>query len=457
MSDKTPPQTVIIGLGETGFTCVEYCVQHHIPIAVIDTRLTPPKLDQVKQQYPTVPLYLGGMPQDILSKATTLILSPGIPKDHPDIQSALSPQAEIIGDIELFARNRKAPVIAITGSNGKSTVTTLVGEMAKKAGIRVSVGGNLGTPALALLKENPDLYVLELSSFQLETTYSLKPLVATILNLCPDHMDRYPNFEAYQTAKQRIYQHCAEAIYNREDLLTREGIATGVKIHSFGLNIPPDENAYGLLQVNDTLWLSKGKKPFMPRLNVKLFGKHNVSNALAACALSEVYGITQEEMCEVLETFPGLPHRCEWVKTDQNIQWINDSKGTNVGATVAALQGLACDIPGKWVLIAGGVPKNADFTPLRAAVEKYCRGVVLIGEAAEELNALLDKSLPCVRANSMEEAVHKASQLAQSGDGVLLSPACASFDMFKNFEHRGEVFKSIVKMGSDLELGHCVF
>lgn len=434
--------TVIIGLGETGLACVKYFTTQSIPIIVIDSRENPPKLADFKKNYPDIPIFTGGFPKEILAKTKTLVLSPGISQDHPDIIQSLSSHAEIIGDIELLARNISVPVVAITGSNGKSTVTTLLGEMAKSAGIRVGVGGNLGTPVLELLKENPELYILELSSFQLETTCSLKPKAATILNICPDHLDRYSSLEAYKNAKYRIFNNAEKIIVNREDPQIPK---TKSETISFGCDIPL-ENQYGLIKNKDSeIWLARGQELLLPASELKISGHHNLSNALAALALGESIGLPMASMLSVLKTFPGLPHRAEWVSDYLGVPWINDSKGTNVGATLATLQGLAQNISGKWVLIAGGVGKNADFSPLIPLIQKHCRAVILIGEAAEELYGLLYSVVPCIRATDMSDAVQKAAKSAKPGDGVLLSPVCASYDMFKNFEDRGNAFKIAVK------------
>jgi len=433
--------TVIIGLGETGFSCIQYYAAQGIPVIVMDSRETPPKLVELKKNYPHIPVYTGVFPKEILAKAKTVVLSPGISQDHPDIVHSLSPQTEIIGDIELLARNISAPVVAITGSNGKSTVTTLVGEMAKAAGIRVGVGGNLGTPVLALLKEKPDLYVLELSSFQLETTHSLKPKAATVLNICPDHLDRYASVEAYQAAKHRIFKNVEYVIYNREDPQLPMG---SDPIISFGIDAPL-ENHYGLIKSKDVLWLARGKELLLPASKLKISGLHNLANALAALALGESIALPMASMLSVLQSFPGLSHRAEWVGDYLGVPWINDSKGTNVGATLATLEGLADTITGKWVLIAGGVGKNADFSPLVPIIQKHCKAVILIGEATETLYSLLQGVVNCVRASDMADAVHKAADCVEIGDGVLLSPICASFDMFKNFEDRGNIFKAAVK------------
>lgn len=435
---------VIIGLGETGFSCVEYFAklkasQPNILIMVADSRKNPRKLQELQTKYPEVKIHTGGFPEEVLREATQIIISPGIAKDHPDLKFKIKKGVPIIGDIELFAREIKAPVIAITGSNGKSTVTTLVGEMAKQAGIKVSVGGNIGVPALDLLDSRPDLYVLELSSFQLETTYSLKPLVSTILNICPDHMDRYVSVEDYTAAKARIFRHSQSVVVNRDDEWVLKQIPNDIPRLSFGLNPPIGDN-FGLVEDQ----LVKGKERLLSIADLKLFGRHNVANALAALALGDSAKFPMAAMLTALRAFKGLEHRCEWVRTFNGIPWINDSKGTNVGASMAAIGGLANDIPGKWVLIAGGQGKNADFTPLKPLIKAHCRAVVLIGETAIELRDLLSDSLPCWVVSNLKEAVQRAVELAIPGDGVLLSPACASYDMFWNFEERGQIFKKLV-------------
>lgn len=441
-------KTIIIGLGVTGYALAKYHAENNIPCMVMDSRDNPPNLAQLKENFPNIPVITGGFPVDVLRTANEILLSPGIALDHPAFQQ-LPRNIPIISEIELFARHihnldLRPQLVAITGSNGKSTVTTLLGEMAKAAGMNVGIGGNLGTPALELLQAKARLYILELSSFQLETTYSLKPTAATILNICPDHMDRYPDLDTYLAAKARIYHHAQNVVVNREDARVSAVVPRNIPQVTFGLDVPNAES-YGLL--NDQL--VKGKTALLPVSELKLIGRHNIANALAALALGDVIRLPQEAMLSALRTFKGLSHRCEWVQNKNNVLWINDSKGTNVGATTAALQGLGNEIPGKWILIAGGQPKNADFTPLKSLVSQYCRAVVLIGEAAEELQRLFaglakESGLEVVRANSMEEAVAMAAKLAKPGDGVLLSPACASFDMFQNFEHRGEVFKAAV-------------
>jgi UDP-N-acetylmuramoylalanine--D-glutamate ligase len=446
---------VVVGLGESGFSCISHLAKQTDPMTIIgvDTRDNPPKLSELKQLFPQVPVYTGDIPAEVIAIADMLVLSPGISKDHPKIAAVVKAGVPIIGDIELFAQSVKAPVVAITGSNGKSTVTTLIGEMAKEAGVCVAVGGNLGTPALLLLSDKIALYVLELSSFQLELTYSLNPKVAVVLNLSPDHLDRYVTLDNYYQSKQRVFQHCERLVVNREDDYVLPRIPENCQdlpVISFGLNTPHGTD-YGLLEVQSeglhskpSIWIAKGQQPLIPLSDLKLFGRHNVANVLAALALGDSIQLPLAAMLKTLRRFTGLAHRCEWVRELNAVQWINDSKGTNVAATQSVIEGLAQDISGKWVLIAGGVGKNADFSPLKPVIIQHCRSVILMGEVAKELYTLLSSDIKCVIANSMNEAVLIASQEAKAGDGVLMSPACASFDMFRNFEHRGDVFKELV-------------
>jgi UDP-N-acetylmuramoylalanine--D-glutamate ligase len=371
------------------------------------------------------------------------ILSPGVALSTPEIQTALARGVQVFGDIELFAQVVDKPVLAVTGSNGKSTVTTLLGAMATASGLNPGIGGNLGTPALQLLDSQFDCYILELSSFQLETLYSLRPKVVTILNISLDHMDRYNDLTAYQQAKQRIFLNAEYAVINRQDILTVVPADLAVPSVSFGLDIPTDSN-YGVIIHENTAWLAKGTIPLMPLQRMAMLGAHNVANALAALAMGEIAGFSLLAMLSTLLSFSGLEHRCEQVINSQGVVWVNDSKGTNVAATVAAIDGLAASIPGKWVIILGGVGKNADFAPLVTLLEKNCKAAILIGSEASALWDLLHGVLPCYKAQDMAEVVKIANQHVTAGDGVLLSPACASFDMFNNYMHRGEVFKQQV-------------
>ena len=371
-------------------------------------------------------------------------MSPGLAKDDPRLQAVLPDSCEVIGDIELFAREYSGSIVGITGSNGKSTVTTLVGEMAKAANISVGIGGNIGIPALSLLNKANRLAILELSSFQLETTYSLTPDVAAILNITSDHLDRYPSIEEYKTAKERIYLGAKSVIVNRDDPVVANHYPKDKEATFFSLSQPQDKE-YGLLNFEGEVWIAKGNKKLLSTHEVALLGSHNWQNVLAAIALGERVGIPLPAMLQAVRCFRGLAHRCESLGSHDDVLWVNDSKGTNVGATLTALKGLQAAISGKWILIAGGLSKGADLSELVTPIQQACRSVILIGDAADELAHLLEDKVPYVRAQSIEEAVHSAKQSAHPGDGVLLSPACASQDMFRHFEHRGDCFREAVK------------
>lgn len=433
---------VIVGLGASGYSALQFLKAQQFPVAAIDTRQNPPTLAKIREQFPEVPLSLGGFDEKLLAEASRIILSPGISLKEPALQAVIKKSTPLIGDIELFAQASNAPVIAITGTNAKSTVTTLVAQMAEASGLDVQVGGNLGTPVLDLFmqKPNADLYVLELSSFQLETTYSLQASVATVLNVTPDHMDRYKDLYEYQRAKLRVYHDCELAVCNLDDKLT--DTQTARKIY-FTLG-QPELNTFGRIQKNGDTFLAFEDEMLLECKALPILGSHYQANALAALAIGYGFGLQKESMLEVLTRFKGLAHRCQFVRERNGVIWINDSKGTNVGATLAAIEGIGSELSGKIILIAGGVGKNADFSPLLPLIKKYVRNVVLIGEAAQEIAAIID-NVPYTFASSLPEAITLADQLANKNDCVLLSPACASFDMFRHFEHRGDVFMQLVR------------
>jgi len=445
MKNMSQDLQVIIGLGVTAVSCARFLTQQNISIAVTDTRQNPPSLAEFKQTYPHVPVSLGQLDENMLAKAVKLIVSPGISVREPAIMRQGTRGIPIVGDIELFAHEARAPVIAITGTNAKSTVTTLVGKMAAMAGLQAQVGGNLGTPALDLLTTPaPQLFVLELSSFQLETTNSLAPRVAALLNVTPDHMDRYANLQEYQLAKQRVYSNCEVAVCNRDDPFTDCGDRYSQRKLQFTLQLPRQDE-FGLLNKKGEMYLAFEDQALMPVRELPILGRHYQANALAALAIGYGFGLPMEPMLKTLVEFKGLEHRCQLVRERNSVTWYNDSKGTNVGATLAAVNGLGSEIDGKLILIAGGVGKNADFTPLVPAIAKYVRRTILIGEAASVLAEVLSDRVEICFADSMEEAVVLSDQYALPGDSVLLSPACASFDMFNNFEHRGDVFTKAVQ------------
>jgi len=439
--DNNKKKYLVIGLGVTGLSVVEYLFKQGFNVIVTDSRDKPPSLDKLTANFPQVTALLGKItiPDDI----TNIILSPGVALEDQALAPALAKKLPIIGDIELFAQVVDKPVLAITGSNGKSTVTTLLGLMAQESNLKVGVGGNLGTPALSLLNNNNDCYVLELSSFQLESLNSLQPCVATILNIAPEHMDRYSGFESYVQAKHRIYSMAKKAVFNRADPTTYVSSKLEIPAVSFGVDKPEPGN-YGVIDHNGGKWLAKGAEPLIAAKELGIPGKHNVANALAALAMGEIAGFKLSAMLTVLRQFKGLRHCCEKIITTDNILWIDDSKGTNVAATVASLQGVSEAVSGKWLIILGGASKNADFTPLVEPLQKYCRAAILIGAEQQNLWDLLHTKIACHKASSLAQAVEIASATALAGDGVLLSPACASLDMFDNYAHRGTVFKQQV-------------
>ncbi|MGI3748242.1 UDP-N-acetylmuramoyl-L-alanine--D-glutamate ligase [Pseudomonas sp. 15A4] len=434
---------IVVGLGKSGMSLVRFLANRGVSFAVADTREHPPELATLRRDYPQVEVRCGALDVEFLCRADELYVSPGLALATPALQQAAMRGVKLSGDIELFARNAKAPIVAISGSNAKSTVTTLVGEMAAAAGKRVAVGGNLGTPALDLLSDDVELYVMELSSFQLETTDQLGAEVATVLNISEDHMDRYTGLPAYHLAKHRIFRGARQVVVNRQDALTRPLIGEGVPCWTFGLN-KPDRNGFGLREENGEKYLAFQFDNLLPVRELKIRGGHNQANALAALALGHAVGLPFDAMLASLKTFAGLVHRCQWLRELNGVNYYDDSKATNVGAALAAIEGLGADIDGKLVLIAGGDGKGADFTPLKAPVAAHCRAVVLLGRDADLLAATFGDSVPLVRVTTLEEAVQRAADIAQEGDAVLLSPACASLDMFKNFEERGQLFARAV-------------
>lgn len=430
---------IVVGLGKSGMSLVRFLARQGVPFAVADTRENPPELATLRLQFPQVEVRCGELDVEFLCRAQELYVSPGLALATPALQEAAKRGVKLSGDIELFARHAKAPIVAITGSNAKSTVTTLVGDMARAAGKRVAVGGNLGTPALDLLADDIELYVMELSSFQLETTERLNAEVATVLNVSEDHMDRYADMQAYHLAKQRIFRGARQVVVNRGDALSRPLVADQLPCWSFGLN-KPDFKAFGLIEEDGEKYLAYQFEKLMPVRELKVRGAHNQANALAALALAHAVGLPFGPMLAALREFTGLAHRCQWVRELRGVAYYDDSKATNVGAALAAIEGLGADIDGKLVLIAGGDGKGADFSGLTAPVARYCRAVVLLGRDAELIAAALGDAVPLVRVKTLDEAVQRCAELAREGDAVLLSPACASLDMFKNFEERGRLF-----------------
>jgi UDP-N-acetylmuramoylalanine--D-glutamate ligase len=427
----------IIGTGLTGLSVARFLAAKQQAFVLLDTRPTPPNLAKVQLEFPQVVIECGELNSETLLACDEIIISPGVAMATPAIVQVQTAGIPVVGDIELFVRYAKAPIVAITGSNAKSTVTTLVGEMAKAAGIRVAVGGNLGTPALELIDDTVELYVMELSSFQLETVTKLNAKVATILNISADHLDRYSDMRAYVLAKLRVYFGAEKIVVNRNDPLSQPPMAAGVKPIYFGGKA--DFGSFGLIDDEGITYVAKNLTPLMAASELKIRGTHNLDNALAALALGDAAGIPMDAMLATLKTFTGLRHRCEFVADINGVEFYNDSKGTNIGATLAAIKGLARN-PQQLIVILGGEGKGQDFTELNIVLAQVKCQLVLIGRDAPLIAAAVSSHVSLTHASSMVDAVTKAVALAESGDAVLLSPACASFDMFANYEDRGEKF-----------------
>lgn len=439
---KNSEYTLVVGLGQTGLSVVHFLQKQKKNIMVVDSRINPPGLKTLQKDFPDVSVSLGEFNEALFMGAQQIIVSPGVAIQEPVIQHAMNQGVSVAGDIELFAQQVSAPVIAVTGSNGKSTVVSLLGEMAIAAGINSVVGGNIGVPALELIDEKTDLYILELSSFQLESLYSLKPVASVVLNVSPDHMDRYDGFTAYVNTKKHIYNACEIAVVNRDDNQLVDMQAGSHSVCGFTLG-EPAHGDYGLREFNDELWLCKGEKQLIAESSLKITGMHNLANALAALALGEAANIPMTDMLTTLKSFKGLQHRTQWVAEINHVTWINDSKGTNVGATLAAITGVRAK--NKLILIAGGIGKDADFSPLKSAICTATRAVILMGKDAPEIEQMLEGCVPALYAKDMHDAVQIAENLSHPGDSILLSPACASFDMFDSYEHRGKVFVQAVE------------
>ena len=440
----TNRNTAILGMGATGLSAARFLASMGQPFVFADSRQQPPRLQEVIDCYPDIARYLGTFEASLFVNIDRVLVSPGISLQEPALVAARAAGVTLLGDLELFLEYAKAPVIAITGSNGKSTVTTLVGQMAVASGLSVGVGGNLGTPMLDLLDDQHQLYVLELSSFQLELLNDSRGAITTLLNISPDHMDRYPGLLQYHAAKHRIFRGAGKVVVNREDPLTRPLLPSATVAISFGLN-EPDLGDFGLLQGAISGYLAFGAERLMSVTEVAIKGTHNIANALAALALGHCAQLPMQAMLDTLRTYKGLPHRCENVGEVDGALYIDDSKGTNVGATLAAIKGFGKPGSRNLILIAGGQGKGQDFAPLQAAAINFVKHSILFGadsgSIAEALSTVVDTRV----VESLEAAVEQAHQLANSGDIVLLSPACASFDMFAGFEARGVRFQEVVK------------
>ncbi len=439
---------LVLGLGDTGLSCVRWLAARGARVHAADSRAAPPALGALRAQHPAVGVSLGAFDATLLEGVDTVVASPGVALGEPVLRAALSRGIEVVGDVEIFARELrrrgKARVLGITGTNGKSTVTALADAMCKSASLRSVACGNIGAPVLDVLDAGDagaiEVFVVELSSYQLETTSSLALDAAAVLNVTQDHLDRYGSMDAYAAAKARIFMHCRTRVVNREDARTLAMARGAASVCTFGLDVPAGDGDWGLDA--GAKCLMRGKRELLAIDAMAMQGLHNAANALAAHALGSAIGLPEPAMAAAIREFKGLPHRVELVAEARGVRFYDDSKGTNVGATVAALQGFRASV----VLIAGGDGKGQDFAPLAPAVKARARAVVLIGRDAPAIAEALEATgVALSRAATMEEAVEQAFALAATADAVLLSPACASFDMFRNYGHRGEVFAAAAR------------
>jgi len=437
--DPRRAKVLVVGLGVTGLSVAKYLSRLGFNFAVVDSRDNPPSLKEFTEQMPDVPVFTGRFNEEAFEVASHLVISPGVALTEPAIARAIAQGSVMLSDIDLFACSTNAPIVAITGSNGKSTVTTMLGEMAKASGKLVGVGGNLGTAALDLLETPADLFVLELSSFQLERTTALNAAAATVLNVSADHLDRHRDVEEYAGAKQRIFEGNGAMVINTDDERVNAMRRKGRRTYVFSVKQAAD---FALAKIEGAECLVYGGRKLMELSELRLEGRHNAANALAALALGVAVGLNPDAMCDALRRFRGLPHRMQRIMKKNEVVWINDSKATNIGACVAALQGYH---ERKVILLAGGDAKGADMSELRPAVEEKVKSVVLMGKDADLIEQALSGCVPVYRAQDMQEAVRIAADLAEPRDVVLLSPACASLDQYKNYQERGEKFTKAVQ------------
>lgn len=433
---------LVVGLGLSGVSALRYLAREGADLLITDSRAEPAGHRQLTAEFERFPFHLGGFTApEPLTQFHEAVISPGVSLSDPFVQALKAAGVPLIGDIELFARHARAPVIGITGSNGKSTVTTLVGDMARAAGLRVGVGGNLAPPALEVLSDQAQLYVLELSSFQLETTHTLRCRAAAQLNLSEDHLDRHGSMDAYGAAKARIFNGCQVAVINRDDAATRLNSDAARRRVSFGLDAPRAPGEYGLIEQKGEWWLATARERILPLTALKVAGLHNAANVLAALALFEAADLPRASAMRALQDFRGLPHRCAFVAEIDGARWYNDSKGTNVGSTLAAVRGL----PSPVVWLGGGQGKGQDFAPLAGALAAKGSAAILFGEDAAKIEAAIDGAVPVYCEATLADALRRARTLTVPGASVLLSPACASFDQFKSYVDRGEQFEAAVK------------
>jgi UDP-N-acetylmuramoylalanine--D-glutamate ligase len=426
---------LVVGLGVSGYSVARYLLRHGYRCRIQDTRDIPPFLGELKAQFDAVDFRAQPLDAELIAWADVLVVSPGLSIRDTVIEQAVDLGKSVVGDIELFARLVDKPVIAITGSNGKSTVTALVGEMISRDHKAVAVGGNIGTAALDLLELDADFYVLELSSYQLETTTSLRPRVAALLNLCEDHLDRYPDYAEYIQTKLRVYDNASLCVSNLDDEVTRHDS----RDISFSLNLDTDAE-FRLLEDNG-IWLAHRDEPWLKVDQIRLSGRHNWANCLAAMAIAHSVGISRPAIVAAMQQFAGMAHRSQWIAEIGGVEWINDSKATNTGAAQASIEGRERPL----ILIAGGQSKGADMSVMFATIKQRVKLVLLLGEDASRLQQAWQGATRIERVRDMQQAVQRAHEAARSGDCVLLAPACASFDMYPKFEARGDHFARLVK------------
>jgi len=435
--DAATSKIVVVGLGVTGISVARYFAGLGFDFVIADSREQPPSVTQLREELGNITVFSGEFDAALFSNATHLVVSPGIALDETAIAEAVRNGTQVIGDIDLFACSVAAPIVVITGSNGKSTVTTMLGEMANAAGIKAGVGGNLGVPALELVEQAAELYVLELSSFQLERTKVLNATAATVLNITADHLDRHADISDYAAQKQRIFAGDGVMVINADDPIVAAMQEGGRRTFTFSINKKAD---FWIGKDQDNEYLMYGEKPLLPLSELPLEGRHNAANALAALALGMAVGLDGQAMCKALKSFKGLAHRMQRVAEIRGVVWVNDSKATNIGACVAALQGYEQKV----ILIAGGDAKGADMNELVPVVREKAKSVVLMGKDAGLIEQALNACVPVYKAANMQQAVNIAASIATAGESVLLSPACASLDQYKNYQDRGDKFTEAV-------------
>jgi len=457
----TDHKRLIVGMGQTGVSCARFLTAKGLSFDLCDTREALPNQNEIAAEFSSSQIINGALDGAVLAQYQELIVSPGIAIAEPAIAFAISQGSRVRGDVDIFAEYVTKPIVAITGSNGKSTVTTLVGEILTAAGHKPAVCGNIGIPVLDVLLNDDDYqcYVVELSSFQLETTHHLAAEVACVLNLSEDHMDRYDSMMSYHQAKHRVFQGCRSIVINREDSLSQPLVSDAMPKRSFGLamadNAVAASNQYSIAKLqNENVALENGEylmfqqQAVFPVAELKIKGRHNQLNALAAIALveslPESFDVSNDVLQQVLSTFSGLPHRCAWVARQKGVDYFNDSKGTNVGSTLAAIEGLATENSKKIILIAGGVGKDQDFVPLADACDKSVKQAILFGRDAQQIGKDLRDCTDLAQVDTLADALSLARLNASEGETVLFSPACASFDQFSNYVKRGEAFESLV-------------